>query len=180
LALEELMKISSQEEYGLRCLLCLVRAEDSGHAPTIPEIAASEGLSAPYVAKLLAVLRHGGIVESARGRTGGYHLATPAGQVSLGKVLMVLGEPLFDEPNFCERHKGSETDGECVHLGDCNLRAVWQTLETWMRGALDQITLADLVQSEGQITDLLRRKLVQAMQTPGPADLVPLTVLSTQ
>jgi hypothetical protein len=49
-----------------------------------------------------------------------------------------------------------------------------------MRGALDQITLADLVQSEGQITDLLRRKLVQAMQAPGPADLVPLTVLSTQ
>lgn len=171
------MKISSQEEYGLRCLLCLVRAEESDHAPTIPEIAASEGLSVPYVAKLLAVLREGGMVESARGRTGGYRLVGPPTEVSLGKVLRVLGEPLFDEPSYCERHKGTETDGGCVHLGGCNLKAVWQTLETWMRRALDQITLADLIHGEGQITELLRGKLAEAMQAP-PAELIPLTVLS--
>jgi Rrf2 family transcriptional regulator, iron-sulfur cluster assembly transcription factor len=171
------MKISSQEEYGLRCLLSLVRAEETGHAPTLPEIAVSEGLSAPYVAKLMAVLRQGGIVESARGRTGGYRLAAAPAEVSLGKVLRVLGEPLFDEPSYCERHKGTETDGGCVHLGGCNLKAVWQTLETWMRQALDQVTLADLVHGEGHITELLRRKLAEAMQAPA-AELIPLTVLS--
>jgi DNA-binding IscR family transcriptional regulator len=53
------MKITSQEEYGLRCLMRLARAED-GRSLTIPEIAADEGLSFPYVAKLLAVLRQAG------------------------------------------------------------------------------------------------------------------------
>src|SRR5207237_7154557 len=50
------MKITAQEEYGLRCLLCLARAY-GGQPLTIPEIAASENLSQPYVGKLLAVLR---------------------------------------------------------------------------------------------------------------------------
>ena len=52
------MKITYQEEYGLRCLLRLASAGE-GHSLTIPEIATAERLSAPYVAKLLAVLRRG-------------------------------------------------------------------------------------------------------------------------
>jgi Rrf2 family protein len=88
------MKISSQEEFGLRCLLRLARAED-GHSLTIPEIAAAEGLSAPYVAKILAVLRQGGLIESVRGRSGGYRLAAAPVDIFLGSVLLVLGEPLF-------------------------------------------------------------------------------------
>ena len=69
------MKITAQEEYGLRCLLRLARAEGEHAALTIPEIAAAEGLSVPYVAKLLAVLRQAGLIESARGRAGGYRFA---------------------------------------------------------------------------------------------------------
>ena len=171
------MKISSQEEYGLRCLLHLARVEESGHSLTIPEIAAGEGLSAPYVAKLLAVLRHAGLIDSARGRAGGYRLAGPPAEVRLGKVLMVLGEPLFDEPGYCERHKGTETDGSCVHAGGCNLKAVWQTLESWMRRALDQITLADLLRGEGHITELLRRRLAEAVAEPA-AEFIPVIALS--
>ena len=59
---EERMKITSQEEYGLRCLLRLAQ-EPYGRSLTIPEIAASEGLSAPYVAKLLGVLRQAGLID---------------------------------------------------------------------------------------------------------------------
>src|SRR5579871_191905 len=99
------MKITSQEEYGLRCLLRLARAEE-GHSLTIPEIAAAEGLSGPYVAKILAVLRQGGLIDSARGRAGGYRLAQPPADITLGRVLSVLGEPLFDDPGYCERHRG--------------------------------------------------------------------------
>jgi len=89
------MKITSQEEYGLRCLLQLARAE-AGHSLTIPEIASQEGLSHPYVAKLLAVLRQAGLIESVRGRAGGYRLARMPVAVTLGTILKVLGEPLFD------------------------------------------------------------------------------------
>ncbi len=168
------MKITSQEEYGLRCLLRLARVPE-GQSLTIPEIAADEGLSAPYVAKMLAVLRQGGLIESVRGRSGGYRLARRPRDVTLGAVLRVLGEPLFDEAGFCERHPGTEHD-RCVHLGDCTLRALWSTLEGWMRAALDRVTLADLMRDRGHLTDLLRSRLAEAVFEPAP-ELITLTPL---
>ena len=159
------MKITAQEEYGLRCLLRLARAED-GLSLTIPEIAASEGLSAPHAAKILSVLRQAGLIESVRGRAGGYRLARCATDIGLGDVMQALGEPLFDDPGYCQKHAGSEADGQCVHHGACTLRALWQTLEHWMRRALDQVTLADLLDSEGRLTDLLRARLAEAVFEP--------------
>jgi Rrf2 family protein len=157
------VKITSQEEYGLRCLLRLARVAD-GRSLTIPEIATDEGLSVPYAAKLLAVLRQAGLIESVRGRAGGYRLAAPPTEIRLGAVMAALGEPLFDEPSFCSKHPGTEsTDGRCVHIGDCTLRALWHTLEDWMHNALNGITLADLLESEGQMSDLLRARLAEAV-----------------
>lgn len=157
------MKITAQEEYGLRCLLRLARTGIT-KSMTIPEIAAAEGLSVPYVAKLLSVLRQGGLIESARGRSGGYHLTGVPAAVGLGSVLLVLGEPLFDDPGYCDRHAGTEEAGPCVHRGGCTLRALWGALEQWMRQALDRITLADLLQDESRIPDLLRSHLGNVIQ----------------
>jgi Rrf2 family protein len=171
------MKITAQEEYGLRCLLRLGRVPEDTSL-TIPEIAASEGLSSPNVAKILAVLRQAGLIESVRGRSGGYRLARPPADIHLGAVLLVLGEPLFADPTYCQRHAGSETNGLCIHHDGCTLRALWQTLESWMRRTLDQITLADLLQSEGRITELLRTRLAEAVLEPAvPPTLIPLTSL---
>ncbi|MCS6851976.1 MAG: Rrf2 family transcriptional regulator [Gemmataceae bacterium] len=169
------MKITAQEEYGLRCLLRLARA-GSGEALTIPEIAASERLSPPYVAKILAVLRQAGLIESVRGRTGGYRLAEVPAAIRLGSVLAALGEPLFDEPSYCTRHAGRESaDGTCVHHDGCTLRALWFTLEHWMRRALDRVTLADLLRSEQGMTDLLRVRLAEALhEVPSALTTLPL------
>src|SRR5262245_11710268 len=103
------MKITSQEEYGLRCLLRLASAH--GLTATLPEIATAEGLSVPYVAKLLAVLRQAGLIDSVRGRSGGYRLIKPPEEIGLGSLLLVLGEPLFDEPTYCQKHAGNAEDG---------------------------------------------------------------------
>jgi Rrf2 family protein len=167
------MKITAQEEYGLRCLLHLARAGDQ--PLTIPEVAEAEHLSAAYVAKLLSVLRQGGFIESVRGRSGGYYLARQPADIPVGAVMRALGEPLFEEPAYCERHASPETGGACVHQGGCSLRALWQTLEHWMRRVLDQVSLADLLQqSEGQIAQRLRSYLpapesVAALLTLAPA-----------
>jgi Rrf2 family protein len=166
------MKISAQEEYGVRCLLRLAQAGE-GQALTIPEIAAQEGLSIPYVAKLLARLRQANLIESVRGRAGGYHLAGSPADIRLGSVLLALGEPLFDDPGYCQRHPGTETNGRCVHLAGCNLRALWHTLDHWMRRTLDQITLADLLQNEDRIGELLRSRLADAVREPA-VPLIPL------
>lgn len=155
------MKITAQEEYGLRCLLRLARAGRE-RSLTIPEIAAGEGLSVPYVGKLLSVLRQAGLIESERGRAGGYRLGAAPAAIGLGSVLLVLGEPLYD-PDFCDRHAGTESDGDCVHRNGCTLRALWQTLEYWLRRALDQITLADLLQNEGRFPALLESRLANVV-----------------
>jgi Rrf2 family protein len=152
------MKITAQEEYGLRCLLRLARVHGV-QALTIPEISAAENLSAPYVGKLLGVLRQAGLVESVRGRTGGYHLTHPPGEIHLGMVLLALGEPLFEDPGYCERHAGPETSGPCVHQGGCSLRSLWQALERWMRHLLNQLTLEDLLQHDGTIIERLQQRL---------------------
>src|SRR5581483_5498840 len=155
------MKISAQEEYGVRCLLRLAQTEEQ--SLTLPEIAQAEGLSVAYVAKLMAVLRQAGLIDSVRGRSGGYRLRRAPTQIGLGSLLLILGEPLYDEQDYCQKHAGIAEDGRCVHKGACSLRTLWQTLEHWMRGTLDQVTLADLLTNEGQLTDLLRARLAATM-----------------
>jgi Rrf2 family protein len=129
---------------------------------TIPEIAQSENLSQPYVAKLLGVLRQAGLIESVRGRTGGYRLARPPAQVRLGGVLLALGEPLYDDPGYCERHAGPDTGEPCVHQASCTLKGLWQTLEQWMRHILDQVTLEDLLHNDVPVVQALRAQIPAA------------------
>ncbi len=81
-------------------------------------------------------------------------------------MLLALGEPLFDDAHYCERHAGPETVGPCVHNDGCTLRALWGTLEGWIRRTLNQLTLADLLQSEGRIADLLRERLQAVVFEP--------------
>src|SRR5262245_9986482 len=100
------MKLSSQEEYGLRCLLRL-GARGPGGSLAIPEISRAEGISPDYVAKLMRILRRGGLVTSARGAAGGYTLARPADQITAREALDLLGGRIF-EPDFCERHSGAD------------------------------------------------------------------------
>src|SRR3989442_5419221 len=100
------MKLSAQEEYGLRCLLRLGR-EGEAASLTISELSQREGISAPNVAKLMRVLRRGGYVRSTRGKEGGYTLARPAAAINLGAALAGLGGRLYDAA-LCGRHSRTE------------------------------------------------------------------------
>ncbi|MBS1707522.1 MAG: Rrf2 family transcriptional regulator [Armatimonadetes bacterium] len=135
------MKLSAQEEYGLRCLVSLARQGEGG-TMTIPEISRAEGLSQSHVAKLLAILRKAGVISATRGQVGGYRLARPAGQIALRDILQPLGGTLFG-PEFCARHTGLEAD--CVHKTDCALRPLWTNLEAVVNSVIDRYTLGDLV-----------------------------------
>jgi Rrf2 family iron-sulfur cluster assembly transcriptional regulator len=172
------MKITSQEEFGLRCLLRLAHAAEGGQSLSIPEIAAAEGMSPAYVAKILAILRQGGLIESVRGRAGGYRLAGSPGDFTLAAVMAVLGDPLFEDPAYCQQHAGSEANGLCVHHGACTLRELWHTLEGWMRRTLEGITLADLLQGEGRIGEVLRARLADTILEPAASSLINLTMVN--
>ena len=134
------MKMTAQEEYGLRCLLRLGRNDAA--SLTIPEIAKLEGISGANVAKMMRLLRRGGLVTSARGKDGGYTLAKSPQQIAIGEALAVLGGRLYDG-RFCERHAGSTAS--CANLTDCSIRGVWQRVQDAVDGVLAGMTLHDLI-----------------------------------
>jgi len=142
------MKFSSQEEYGLRCLLCLAREREGGSL-AIPAIGQAEGISTTYVAKLMRILRRGGFVESARGKIGGYTLSRPPDQIVVGEVLALLGGRLF-EPEFCDDHAG---DLEvCTNSTDCSLRSLWRAVQFVVDQVLRKTTIKDLLRNEQGMT----------------------------
>jgi len=86
------MKISAQEEYGLRCLLQLARAEVEDESLTLSQLAGREGISVANAGKLMWILNKAGLVQSQRGTKGGYRLARPASTIHLNEVIRVLDE----------------------------------------------------------------------------------------
>jgi Rrf2 family protein len=140
------MKLSSQEEYGLRCLLQVARHDPEGSV-TIPEIARIEGLSIPHVAKLMRSLRRGGFVKSVRGQAGGYKLARTPTHINIGEVLAWLGGRLF-EPSFCSMHSGMVE--LCTHSVECSIRSLWQSVQHVVDQMLGKVTLRDLLSGEPQ------------------------------
>ena len=151
------MKLSSQEEYGLRCLLQLARA-GAGAALTIAEMSEREGISAPNVAKIMRILRRAGLVRSTRGKSGGYHLARPAAEVRALDVLAALGGRLFD-PSFCDRHAGVET--HCLNTRDCSIRPVLRGLQDAVDQVLGELTLASLLASESEVAGTLGPRVIK-------------------
>ena len=145
------MKLSAQEEYGLRCLLHMARL-NAGQSLSIPEISRAEGLSVPNVAKLMRLMRLGGLVTSVRGQSGGYTLAKPGDQITVGAVMDVLGGRFFS-PKFCDRHAGLEK--VCSHDTDCALRTLWTTVQEVLDSVLKRITLKDLLCGESDMAKLI-------------------------
>jgi Rrf2 family protein len=140
------MKISAQEEYGLRCLVQLACLEN-GDSLTLPQIAEREGISTANAGKLLWLLNKAGFVNSTRGTKGGYFLARPADDIRLSEIIRVLDQDVLTK--HCENYTG--VLDSCVHNGDCGIRPVIVGLHEIVENALSQITLAQLVGSESSV-----------------------------
>lgn len=138
------MKITAQEEYGLRILIRIACCKDEA-GMSIPQLSDAEGMTNPYVAKLTRILRMEGFINSTPGNKGGYVLAFPAKNININRVLKALGGSLFD-PEFCSSHSG--TLQICTHSVDCAARSLWQMVQFNVDQVLDKITLQDLITTE--------------------------------
>ena len=135
------MKLSSQEEYGLRCMLFLADSTCEV-SRTIPEISRAEGITRHNVAKMLNILRRGELVNSVRGQNGGYILARKPEHIFVSEILAVLGSPLF-APDFCDHFSGASEN--CNHQNsNCSLAALWNRMQIAVDQVVDQLTLKDL------------------------------------
>jgi Rrf2 family protein len=141
------VQLLASEEYGLRCLLQVARAEGGAPVP-VARVARAEGLSTDYAAKLLRQLRLAGLVTSVRGVEGGYHLARPEDEISVWSAIEALGGSFFDA-EFCSCHPGQRS--HCVRNRDCSLRPLWQRLQATLRSALEAVSLEDLQRDEASM-----------------------------
>lgn len=146
------MKISAQEEYGLRCLLQLATLQED-ESLTLPQIAEREGISAANAGKLMWLLNKAGFVQATRGTKGGYSLARPANEIYLNEVIKVLDADEIG--THCDSYKG--VLDSCVHKGDCGIRSVIVGLHEIVENALSQITLAQVVGTEKKVDERFHR-----------------------
>ncbi len=147
------MKLSAQEEYGLRCLLQLARTQKSGESLTLSQIARREGISSANAGKLMWILTKARLVQSTRGIKGGYVLTRPADEIRLNQVIRVLeGEPA---ESHCKSYAG--VLDACVHTGDCGIRPVIVELHQIVDNALAEITLSQLLGTEANVDAVLHQ-----------------------
>jgi Rrf2 family iron-sulfur cluster assembly transcriptional regulator len=154
------MKITAQEEYGLR-LLVRIASCNSTSGMTIPQLSEAEGLTTPYVAKLTRILRLSGFVNSTPGNIGGYVLALPAKKIIINDVLKALGGALFDD-GFCGKHSGIMK--LCTHSVDCSTRSLWQMIQYTIDQLLDKVTLYDLINPEDTSSKILEHMLMSSVK----------------
>ena len=147
------MKITAQEEYGLRVLLRIATSKDA-NGVSIPQISEAEGLSSHYAAKLTRVLRMAGFINSTPGYKGGYVLAKPASEIKIRELLKALGGSLFDD-EFCGLHSGNSK--LCTNSVECSSRSLWQMIQFTVDRLLDRLTLHDLLGTEKESAQTLLR-----------------------
>ncbi len=151
------MKITAQEEYGLRILLRIARCNDE-ESMSIQVLSTAEGLSTAYVAKLTRILRQAGFINSTPGNIGGYILAKPANEININHVLKTLGGALFSK-EFCNDFSGAMR--LCTNSVDCSVRSLWQMVQFSVDQLLDKVSLKDLIGAEEKSDSLLTALLLQ-------------------
>ena len=127
------MKISAKAEYACLAVLALARSRPEDAPLRIREIAEAHGIPERYLVQILLQLKGAGLVVSTRGAAGGYRLARPADQISVGEVLGAIDGPYHDR----------EPAGPAARA----LADVWRSVYQAERAVLDRTTIAELAAS---------------------------------
>ena len=135
------MKISSRLDYALSCVLRIADKYNGKRIVSIKEICEREKLEFDYVEKLLISMKRGGILESIRGRSGGYILSFPPDKISVKDVVIAIEKDVLGLVCF---RKGRKR--RCIHLDDCRVRNFWFSLKEHMESFLEKHTLKELLE----------------------------------
>ncbi len=147
-----ILKLSTKGRYGLRALLDVAIHGQEGPVP-ISDIAGRQQLSEAYLEQLMAKLKKAGLIESQRGAQGGYRLARPAEDVSVGDILRALEGNL--DAVACP---ALNDEGGCAGAELCVTKYVWQEINLAITRTVDEIKLSTLVNESLAIRDEVQDK----------------------
>ena len=132
------MKITVKLEYACRALVQLAKRYEGSGVSSIEELANVEKIPAKYLAQILSELRSGGLVESRRGKQGGYLLARAPDQISISDVISLIESEMFSESA-----RVSGDSGEAI-------AKAWAEIQERFEEIVRSITLAELAARENQ------------------------------
>ncbi|MFZ4509084.1 MAG: RrF2 family transcriptional regulator [Fimbriimonas sp.] len=136
--------LSSRAKYATRAVLHL-STRDNDQPVAIQEIAEAQNVPLKYLQQILAALKVAGFVQSRKGPGGGYALARPAREITLGDVLRAMDGPLA--PIACLSDSKNAECG-CPNPDACALRESFRDVSTAMAKILDATTFADLAERQ--------------------------------
>lgn len=134
--------ISQRAKYALRALVALVETE-AREPLMISEISRRKAIPKKFLEQILLELKRAGIVESRRGRLGGYVLARPPERITFGEVLRLIDGPVALLP--CLSKIAYRRCADCADETTCEIRHVFARVAMASRAVLDSTTLADAV-----------------------------------
>lgn len=135
------MKISTRGRYALRMMVDLAMAPE-GEFVTIKSIAARQEISDKYLEQIITMLSRAGYVKSARGSSGGYKLAMPAKDYTVGMILRLIEGSLV--PVACME----DDPNECPRCQKCAALDIWQQISDAVSRVVDNVTLAELAEKQ--------------------------------
>src|SRR4051812_9155570 len=133
--------LSMKAKYGLMAMLRLSR--EYGRGPwLIADLAAEEGIPKKFLELILLELKQQGMLQSKKGKGGGYLLARRPEEISVGSVLRILDGTFAPVP--CVGHVGYRPCDECKNPGACSIRLLMTEVYDATTGILDSTTLDQL------------------------------------
>ena len=132
--------ISNKAKYAFRALLAIA-AEPQGQALTSAEVSRRHGIPHKFLEQILLELKRAGILESRRGKTGGYVMLRPADTISVGEVLRLFEGPLAPLP--CLSRNAYRRCEDCESEANCMIRREFARSYDASRVVLDTRTIGD-------------------------------------
>jgi Rrf2 family protein len=137
------MKLTKRGEYALRALIDLGIAHELGRPLVkVGELVEKERLPVKFLEQILMQLREAGIIETKRGKAGGYFLAKPPKEIRFGEVIRLIDGPLA--PIACVSHTAYERC-TCPDEDHCGLRMLMLDVRNAIARILDRYVLSDVV-----------------------------------
>lgn len=137
------MKLSTRGDYATRALLELSSVEGP-RALSVHQLASRTGIPAKYLEQIMMRLRAAQIVRSIRGVHGGYELARPAGDITIGEVVRIMDGPLAPSPCASQSAHVACPTYRCPTEVGCVMRGLWTDVRDAIASVLDSTTFGDL------------------------------------
>jgi Rrf2 family protein len=134
--------ISKRTQYGLKAMLALGRRYGEGPV-LIATLSREETIPLKFLEVILLDLKGNGLLDSKKGKGGGYHLSRPPSTITVGSLIRKMEGPLAPLP--CASETAFRACEECPDVESCGVRIIMRQVRDAIADVLDRTTLADLL-----------------------------------